>query len=180
MFGPKNFKIYSKNLINFKYFKLVSFQRPNMMLLCTSCNNILTTPASIQSVPLEKYEYFLHPSKHKHLQFIQNAFYSDRQRKGFNLKMEESKKLLTDKFETKRKSLQEKKENIVQGIREKKAKVQEKMEEIVERENIFTIPNLLCVTRGALAPYVGYAIVHEQYTIAFSLFVFAGLTDLVS
>lgn len=53
------------------------------------------------------------------------------------------------------------------------------MEEIVERENIFTIPNLLCVTRSFLAPYIGYVIVQEQYQLAIGLLIFAGLTDLV-
>ncbi|XP_031630837.1 probable cardiolipin synthase (CMP-forming) [Contarinia nasturtii] len=68
------------------------------------------------------------------------------------------------------------------GIREKKSKVKEKvreMEEIVERENIFTIPNLLCVTRSFLAPYIGYVITQEHYQLAIGLLAFAGLTDLL-
>jgi len=52
------------------------------------------------------------------------------------------------------------------------------MEEIVERENIFTIPNFLCVGRGILAPIVGYEIIEQQYMLSMGLLAFAGLTDL--
>lgn len=179
MFALKLMKTVSNGSINFKYIKLSSINRPNTMLLCTSCNNLVTTPVLIQSVYSEKYRNFLQPVKQQQLQFIQNAFYTGPRRKEFNIKLEKSKKLLTDTIETKRKNLQQKKENLMQEIREKKAKVQEKMEEYVERENVLTIPNLLCVARGILAPYLGYVIVHEHFTLAISLFAFAGITDLV-
>lgn len=149
------------------------------MVFCTSCNNLLAAPVHIQALYPDKYDSLLQPVKRHNLRFIQNAFYTSPHRKEFNMKLEKSKKLLTETIETKRKNLQERKENLVQGIREKKARVQEKMEEYVERENILTIPNLLCVTRGMIAPYLGYVIVHEQYTLAFSLFAIAGITDLV-
>ncbi len=61
-----------------------------------------------------------------------------------------------------------------------KEKVLEKMEEIVERENVFTIPNLLCVGRGVLAPYLGYVIIQQDYALGMGLLVFAGITDVVS
>lgn len=113
---------------------------------------------------------------------IQKRFYADINRKNLNFKLEKSKQLLTDNIELKRQRLRERKEILVQGIRDKKSKVQEKvreMEEIVERENIATIPNLLCVARSFLAPYIGYVIIQENYQLAIGLLVFAGITDLV-
>lgn len=103
-------------------------------------------------------------------------------RRDIDLKIAKSKQMLTDNIEEKRLRMRERKECLVQGIRDKKAKVQEKvkeMEEIVERENILTIPNLLCVARSFLAPYIGYIITCGHYELAFGLLAFAGITDLV-
>ena len=47
------------------------------------------------------------------------------------------------------------------------------------RENIYTIPNLLTVSRILACPVLGYAIVQDNFVIASSLLVYAGLTDLV-
>lgn len=104
-------------------------------------------------------------------------------RDDINSKIAKSKQMLTDNIEKKRLRMRERKESLVQGIRDKKAKVHEKvkeMEEIVERENILTIPNLLCVARSILAPYIGYVITCGHYELAFGLLAFAGITDLVS
>lgn len=115
--------------------------------------------------------------------YDQHRFYTNIDRKKLSYKLEQSKQLLTDNIELKRLQMRERKEILVQGIRDKKSKVQEKvreMEEIVERENILTIPNFLCVARSFLAPYIGYVIVQEHYQLAIGLLLFAGLTDLVS
>lgn len=48
-----------------------------------------------------------------------------------------------------------------------------------ERENIFTIPNLLSVIRGILAPIVGYVIIQQQFTLAIGLLFVAGITDML-
>lgn len=112
----------------------------------------------------------------------QNRFYSNVDRKNINFKFENSKQILTDNIELKRQRIRERKDVLVKGIRDKKTKVQEKvrdLEELVERENIFTIPNLLCVARSFLAPYIGYVIIQENYQLAIGLLVFAGITDLV-
>lgn len=111
-----------------------------------------------------------------------NRFYTNIDRKNMNLKFEKSKKILTDNIEVKRQRIRERKEVLVKGIREKKTKVQEKvrdLEELVERENILTIPNLLCVARSFLSPYIGYVIIQEDYQLAIGLLIFAGITDLV-
>lgn len=113
----------------------------------------------------------------------QRRLYANIDRKNLNIKFEKGKQLLTDNIELKRQRIRERKEILVQGIRDQKTKVQEKvreMEEIVERENILTIPNFLCVARSFLSPYIGYVIIQENYQLAIGLLVFAGLTDLVN
>ncbi|GIC88564.1 hypothetical protein Aud_004959 [Aspergillus udagawae] len=46
-------------------------------------------------------------------------------------------------------------------------------------ENIYTVPNILTFSRLLAAPLVGYFLVHDHHAAALSLFVYAGLTDLV-
>ncbi|XP_034938251.1 probable cardiolipin synthase (CMP-forming) [Chelonus insularis] len=56
----------------------------------------------------------------------------------------------------------------------------DKMEKIIERENIWTIPNFLCVGRIVSTPYLGYLIIHSQdYHAALWILGFAGFTDLI-
>ncbi|XP_014242279.1 probable cardiolipin synthase (CMP-forming) [Cimex lectularius] len=62
---------------------------------------------------------------------------------------------------------------------EQKYKIKEKMERIIERENIWTFPNILCLMRICASPYLGYLIVKEDFNIAFYLMMFAGFTDLL-
>lgn len=47
------------------------------------------------------------------------------------------------------------------------------------RENIYTVPNLLTLSRIAACPVLGYAIVQDNFTVATALLAYAGLTDLV-
>ncbi|XP_013139230.1 PREDICTED: probable cardiolipin synthase (CMP-forming) [Papilio polytes] len=72
-----------------------------------------------------------------------------------------------------------KKDYIIKDLQETKAKVKEKFEEVVERENVFTIPNMLCVARITMSPYLGYVILQDNYNLALGLLVFAGVTDLL-
>lgn len=46
-------------------------------------------------------------------------------------------------------------------------------------ENVLTIPNVLTVSRIVMCPILGYLVIHNEYCTAFSLFLVAGLTDLV-
>ncbi|EKV12247.1 hypothetical protein PDIG_45720 [Penicillium digitatum PHI26] len=46
-------------------------------------------------------------------------------------------------------------------------------------ENIYTVPNILTLSRLLAAPVVGYLLVHNYHTAALSLFAYAGITDLV-
>uniref|UniRef100_A0A1B6CPN7 cardiolipin synthase (CMP-forming) n=1 Tax=Clastoptera arizonana TaxID=38151 RepID=A0A1B6CPN7_9HEMI len=68
---------------------------------------------------------------------------------------------------------------MLEDIKETKAKMKEKMEEVIERENIFTVPNLLCVTRIVLSPYLGYLIINQDFEIALGVVAFAAVTDLL-
>ncbi|KAI0339571.1 hypothetical protein BDW22DRAFT_1361116 [Trametopsis cervina] len=55
-----------------------------------------------------------------------------------------------------------------------KAKLAERV-----KENIYTIPNLLTVSRILACPVLGWAIVEDNFVLATSLLAYAGLTDLV-
>lgn len=46
-----------------------------------------------------------------------------------------------------------------------------------DHENIWTIPNMLCMMRIFLTPYIAHLIVHEDFNLAFFALVLAGLTD---
>lgn len=82
-------------------------------------------------------------------------------------------------------NIQEKKLQFKENLHEKKLLIQEnirdtksKVEEVIERENIFTVPNGLCIARIAMSPYLGYVIVQGDFSLAMGLMVFAGLTDM--
>ncbi|KAI0603244.1 hypothetical protein F4775DRAFT_532698 [Biscogniauxia sp. FL1348] len=49
----------------------------------------------------------------------------------------------------------------------------------VVHENIYTVPNLLTFSRLAIAPFIGYAILHDAHTWALGLFAYAGVSDLL-
>ncbi|KAG7273011.1 hypothetical protein CRUP_011895 [Coryphaenoides rupestris] len=46
-------------------------------------------------------------------------------------------------------------------------------------ENPWTVPNLLCVCRIVLSPYLGYLIIHQHFYLSLALFTLAGATDLL-
>lgn len=48
------------------------------------------------------------------------------------------------------------------------------------RENIYTIPNLLTVSRIVACPALGWAILSDNYAAATGLLLYAGVTDWVS
>uniref|UniRef100_A0A2M4CID8 cardiolipin synthase (CMP-forming) n=2 Tax=Anopheles darlingi TaxID=43151 RepID=A0A2M4CID8_ANODA len=74
--------------------------------------------------------------------------------------------------------LQEKRIGLVQDIRERKKRVKKRVEEVIERENVVTIPNLLCIGRILASPYIGYVILQSEFQLAMVLLIMAGLTDL--
>lgn len=110
--------------------------------------------------------------------------YADRQKQYLHLKTIQGRTILQEVIDKKRESFIERKNVIVEDIREARHKVKEKvrvkMEEVIERENIVTLPNMLTISRMALAPYIGYVIVDADYNYAITLLAAAGLTDWVS
>lgn len=102
------------------------------------------------------------------------------------LKTAEVKALAQDAIEKRREALRERRDDFVADMRAKRQRVRQrvrtKMDEIgiVERENVLTIPNLLTVSRAALAPYMYHVVsVQGDYAYAMGLLAFAGLTDLL-
>lgn len=69
--------------------------------------------------------------------------------------------------------------DIIKDIKTTKDKVKIRMEEVIERENIYTIPNLLCVGRMVISPYLGILIVQSNFNMALAVLGFAAVTDLV-
>ena len=51
---------------------------------------------------------------------------------------------------------------------------------VQRRDMILTVPNVLTFFRMLLAPYLGYLVLSESYTMACGVFIFAGFTDMVS
>ena len=50
-----------------------------------------------------------------------------------------------------------------------------------KHENIFTIPNLLCVTRIIASPYLAHVVINNgDFSWALAIFMYAGATDAVS
>ncbi|XP_057662772.1 probable cardiolipin synthase (CMP-forming) [Diorhabda carinulata] len=84
-----------------------------------------------------------------------------------------------DKFKDTEKRLKERGNILLKDIKETKNKVKEKVEEIIERENVYTIPNFLCVARIALTPYLGFLIVQSQFEGALWVMGIAATTDLL-
>lgn len=58
-------------------------------------------------------------------------------------------------------------------------RVKSNIPRITSHENIYTLPNILTVSRLIAAPVVGYLVVKEQHVWAVALFAYAGITDLV-
>ncbi|XP_034250438.1 probable cardiolipin synthase (CMP-forming) [Thrips palmi] len=82
-----------------------------------------------------------------------------------------------DKIKKTQQRFKESKQRILNDIKDTKTMMKERMEDIIERENIYTIPNVLCVTRIVFSPYLGYLIIQSDFNLALGLLVVAGVTD---
>ncbi|XP_042223694.1 cardiolipin synthase (CMP-forming)-like isoform X3 [Homarus americanus] len=78
-----------------------------------------------------------------------------------------------------KKTIREAGQDLLFDLKERRAKVREKVDEIIERENIWTVPNLLCVSRIAFSPVLVHLVVSSNYSWALGLFMLAGFTDLL-
>ncbi|KAJ8963837.1 hypothetical protein NQ314_005352 [Rhamnusium bicolor] len=95
--------------------------------------------------------------------------------KEFKAYIEHNKEKLRDTEQR----LKEKRHAILQDIKETKNKVKEKVEGIIERENVYTIPNFLCVGRIVLSPYLGMLIVQSEFDFALAILGVAAITDML-
>ncbi|XP_037946802.1 probable cardiolipin synthase (CMP-forming) [Teleopsis dalmanni] len=126
---------------------------------------------------------FLDISQYQSWNVATLRLYADAKKHSIHMRTLQGKELLHDVIEKKRESFIERKNFIVEDIRVARTKVQErvreKMEEVIERENILTIPNMLTMGRAFLSPYIGYVIVQGDFSLAMSLLAVAGITDLL-
>jgi cardiolipin synthase len=68
----------------------------------------------------------------------------------------------------------------VQGVSPQQPERPQKSTTLKElRENIYTLPNLLTLSRIFACPILGWSILQNDYHLATALLVYAGLTDLV-
>lgn len=72
----------------------------------------------------------------------------------------------------KKENISRKKHNIsktmLQGIKQTKRKV----EIIIEKENIWTVPNFLCMSRILTSPYLSYLILSQDYQVKYVYMMF--------
>lgn len=112
-------------------------------------------------------------------EFLQEAIVKKKQQlQEKKIQFQENAELLQEALVKKKQQLKEKKIQIQENIRDTRTKVREKVEEVIERENILTIPNALCIGRIAMSPYLGYVIIQGDFTLGMGLMVAAGFTDL--
>ncbi|KAH9906130.1 CDP-alcohol phosphatidyltransferase-domain-containing protein [Xylariomycetidae sp. FL2044] len=64
----------------------------------------------------------------------------------------------------------------LKGIRKVFPKV---LPSLTPHENIYTLPNILTLSRLIASPFIGYAILHDAHAWALGLFVYAGVSDLL-
>ncbi|XP_017781723.1 PREDICTED: probable cardiolipin synthase (CMP-forming) [Nicrophorus vespilloides] len=68
---------------------------------------------------------------------------------------------------------------VLADIKETKDKVKGRVEQVIEKENIYTIPNFLCISRILLSPYLGMLIVQADFNFALGILGIAAVTDLL-
>lgn len=134
------------------------------------CNtNIITTEFHLTAQRRKLFDRFLASA---------NFFSTQVKKNDIAIKTIKSSELFQEALVKKKLQLQEKKQQIQENIRDTRTKVREKVELVIERENIFTIPNALCIGRIVMSPYLAYVIIQSDFSLAMGLMVFAGFTDL--
>ena len=51
---------------------------------------------------------------------------------------------------------------------------------LFQKDNIYTVPNALSLSRIVISPFIAYSVVSDQHLTALALFGVAGVTDFVS
>lgn len=118
---------------------------------------------------------FLDFNQHRNWDIARLRQYADSKKRSLHLRTLQGRHILQDVIDKKREIFIERKNVLVEDIH----KVRERMEEVIERENVLTIPNMLTVGRAILSPYIGYIIVQQNYGTAMGLLIVAGITDLL-
>jgi cardiolipin synthase (CMP-forming) len=120
----------------------------------------------------------------KRIKFI-TTYCTQIKKNDLALKTVQSTEILQEAIEKKKQQLhekklqfQERKLQFQERVQDTKERVREKVEDIIERENIFTIPNFLCIGRIAMSPYLCYVIIQNDFSLAMGILIAAGLTDL--
>lgn len=121
---------------------------------------------------------FLDFNQHRNWDIARLRQYADSKKKSLHLRTLQGRHLLQDVIDKKREIFIERKNVLVEDIHKVQERVRERME-VIERENVLTVPNILTVGRAILSPYIGYVIVQQDYGLAMGLLVVAGITDLV-
>ncbi|KGK39818.1 CDP-diacylglycerol-glycerol-3-phosphate 3-phosphatidyltransferase [Pichia kudriavzevii] len=84
------------------------------------------------------------------------------------------------KYQMNKKQIQEKSKELKEKTIQKSNDLKQNIKKIIPpeiHENIYTIPNMLTLTRLLSAPVVGYMILHGQVAIALALFTYSCITD---
>lgn len=167
--------------IAFVYSRRLPAQLPRATFYCTEVkkNNIAIGTVKSSELLQEALVKKKQQLQEKKQQFQEN-FHERTQQLHENL--QEKKQHFKDNFHERtqqlHENLQEKKQQLQENIRDTKSKMREKVGEVIERENIFTVPNGLCIGRIIMSPYLGYVIIQGDFSLAMGLMVAAGLTDL--
>ncbi|XP_063221896.1 probable cardiolipin synthase (CMP-forming) [Bacillus rossius redtenbacheri] len=105
--------------------------------------------------------------------------YSSQKEAGEEHKVMKKREVIHEVIQEKKERIKESGQLLLKDIRETRDKVKERMEEVVETENVWTIPNLLCVMRIVVSPLLGYLILQSNYTLALGLLGVAGISDVL-
>lgn len=132
------------------------------------------------------YQFVMTSTRHLQSRLQTIAAYSTQIKKNdLALKTVQSSEILQEAIEKKKQQLlekklqfQEKKQQFQDKVQDTKDRVRGRVEDIIERENIFTVPNFLCIGRIIASPYLGYVIIQGDYSLAMGILVVAGLSDM--
>lgn len=117
---------------------------------------------------------FLSVRLYKNHRIISSVYFADDRFSDRHKKLKNAirnKQIILQKTKQK---LQTKSKFILDDIKETKSKVRDTI-----KENVWTIPNLLCISRIILSPYLGYLIINGNFDYALSFVAIASITDLI-
>lgn len=117
---------------------------------------------------------FLSVRLYKNHRIMSNVYFADNR---FSKRHNKLKDAIRDKqiiLQKTKEKLQTQSKFIMDDIKETKSKVRATI-----KENVWTIPNMLCMSRIVLSPYLGYLIISGDFEHALSFVAIASFTDLV-